>query len=141
MTRSPLSPEAQERERETVRKWNRSPDGRRRRVAIMRVWRLGHPEEYMLVRARVRAKKRGQEFSLTRADIVIPERCPVLGILLERGVGLACAGSPSLDRIDNAKGYVPGNVIVISNRANSLKSDASVEELRAVADFYGRLGA
>lgn len=47
--------------------------------------------------------------------------------------------SPSLDRIRNELGYVRGNVIVISNRANRLKSDASIEELRDIASFYATL--
>jgi hypothetical protein len=39
---------------------------------------------------------------------------------------------PSLDRIDNNKGHVKGNVRMISYRANVLKSDATVEELTLV---------
>lgn len=41
-------------------------------------------------------------------------------------------GSPSLDRIDSSKGYVKGNVRVISARANMLKNNATVEELTLV---------
>jgi hypothetical protein len=40
----------------------------------------------------------------------------------------------SLDRIDHQKGYVPGNVRVISLRANLLRKDITPEELRALAD-------
>jgi hypothetical protein len=43
--------------------------------------------------------------------------------------------SPSLDRIDNSKGYVKGNVAVISFRANTLKNNATADELRAIANF------
>lgn len=46
------------------------------------------------------------------------------------------ANSPSLDRIEPDLGYVAGNAIVISNRANRLKSDATIDELRAIASFY-----
>ena len=46
---------------------------------------------------------------------------------------------PTIDRWDNAKGYVPGNCYVISLRANQLKGNATAEELRAVAD-YATLG-
>lgn len=48
--------------------------------------------------------------------------------------------SPSLDRIRGDLGYVPGNIIVISNRANRIKSDASIRELRDIASFYATLG-
>jgi hypothetical protein len=40
---------------------------------------------------------------------------------------------PTLDRVDPVCGYVPGNVWVISWRANRLKQDASLDELRMLA--------
>jgi hypothetical protein len=43
--------------------------------------------------------------------------------------------SYSLDRIDSDKGYVKGNVQVISYRANMLKSNASIEELEKVLNW------
>lgn len=45
----------------------------------------------------------------------------------------------SLDRIVPSLGYVPGNVAVISHRANRIKSDATADELRAVADWLDGL--
>lgn len=88
--------------------------------------------------AKYRAKKKGLSFTITKDDIVIPEFCPVFGIRLETSpeVGRSDA-SPSLDRIDNSEGYVKGNVIVVSWLANRIKSDATVEQLRIVTDFYG----
>ena len=50
-------------------------------------------------------------------------RCPVLGIILERGRGKYQDSSPTLDRVDPAKGYVRGNVVVMSFLANLLKGD------------------
>lgn len=86
---------------------------------------------------RHRAKVAGREFTITAADLIVPERCPVLGIPLRVGAG--CGGhqdsSPSVDRFDNSKGYVSGNVRVISYRANSIKRDATVEELRRVLAY------
>jgi hypothetical protein len=81
------------------------------------------------------------EFSLTYADIVVPEFCPVLGIKLVVGEGNSCGAdnSPALDRIDNNVGYVPGNVIVVSHRANRIKTNATVSELQRVASFYAEL--
>jgi hypothetical protein len=38
--------------------------------------------------------------------------------------------SPSLDKIIPSRGYVKGNVMVVSSKANLMKSDASVTELR-----------
>lgn len=92
----------------------------------------------MLQNARTRARVAGVPITITVEDIVVPTHCPILGLPLYRTTGSKGGGphSPSLDRIEPSLGYVPGNVLVISNRANRLKSDASIEELRAIASFY-----
>jgi hypothetical protein len=73
-------------------------------------------------------------------DIVIPERCPVLGITLdpERRGNLNRRprdNAPSIDRIDPRKGYTPDNIMVISYRANVLKNSALPEEIYKIAEF------
>lgn len=92
----------------------------------------------MLGEAKKRALKKELEFNIIRTDIVIPEYCPILGIPLLRGSKVVNANSPSLDRIDPSKGYVKGNIQVISNRANTIKNDATPEELMKVALFMNR---
>lgn len=89
----------------------------------------------MLTYAKSRAKKLGLQFNLTLDDIVIPEKCPCLGTTLntKRGCGPG-PDSQSLDRLDPKKGYVRGNVWVISQRANVIKNDASPDELISVAE-------
>lgn len=88
--------------------------------------------------SKVRCKKLGIPFNISAEDIYVPSHCPVLGFELVFG-GKAFAGGlmgPSLDRIYPEKGYVRGNVIVISMRANRLKCDcSSTEELRKVIDY------
>jgi len=91
------------------------------------------PEYVMFYDARKRAHASGVPFSIQPEDIVIPDRCPVLGIALSRDGHRD--SSPSLDRIIPSHGYVPGNVRVISFRANRIKSDATIEELRAVLAY------
>lgn len=89
----------------------------------------------MLAHARARARKMGREFSLKIEDIHIPSHCPVFGIPLFRGKGSnpqQNPNSPSLDRKNSLRGYTPDNIRVISNRANVLKSDATLEELEAL---------
>jgi hypothetical protein len=100
--------------------------------------RLRKPIECLLNSARYRAKKMGVRFALIADDIKIPPVCPVLGIPLYQGT---CAhdGSPTLDRIIPELGYVPGNVMVVSLRANRIKNNSTVEELIAVAEFYKKL--
>jgi hypothetical protein len=93
-------------------------------------------ESRMLSRCKNRAKKNGIPFDLTVEDIIIPNVCPVLGIKLIPKIMEGRKGyypdSPSLDRIDPSLGYIKGNVRVISARANLLKNDATVAELRLV---------
>lgn len=88
----------------------------------------------LLNSARSRAKKKGIEFTITCADFVAITHCPILKVLLDFSVEGKNAkyNSPSIDRIDPSKGYVPGNVWIISYRANRIKSDATIEELEMI---------
>ena|SRR6516162_5198132 len=107
----------------------------RARVAA---WKHGHNrvgrktlQYQMWVHAKRRAKDINVPFNLSVTDLpAIPLVCPVLGIEMAKGNGNRAAGSPSLDRIVNRLGYVKGNVRIISWRANSLKSNATLQELR-----------
>lgn len=87
----------------------------------------------LLAGARRRAKDCGLEFALTAADVHVPETCPLLGTPMFFGNGKAGPNSPTLDRIEPSKGYVPGNVWVVSYRANVIKNDATAAELFLVA--------
>jgi hypothetical protein len=88
----------------------------------------------MHARAKHRAKEMNREFDLEPSDITIPNFCPILGIKLEAS-GTSVLTAPSLDRIDNSKGYVKGNVQVISMMANQMKSSASPEQLYKFAKW------
>ncbi|MFZ2886260.1 MAG: hypothetical protein WA021_00390 [Minisyncoccia bacterium] len=69
---------------------------------------------------------------MTVEELVIPKRCPVFGFPLSKQIVKGNLRAPSIDRIDSRKGYVKGNVAVISLRANLLKNNASLEELQAL---------
>jgi hypothetical protein len=89
-----------------------------------------------VIRAKARAKERGVPFDLDVKDLLpLPIVCPVLGIRLTFNGGRMKRNSPSLDRMKPELGYVRGNVRVISQRANGLKSDATSEELEAVSRY------
>ena len=88
-----------------------------------------------LNQAKRRAAANGWEFNLTKQDIVIPDTCPVLGIPLLRTDGRLADSSPTIDRIDSTKGYTVDNIRVISWRANKIKSDATIEELRQILKY------
>lgn len=109
-----------------------------KRAADKQHW-LANRERGQFNTARHQAKKRGLKFSVKFDDIVWPEFCPVFGERLRREPKGPNDWSPSLDRIDSTKGYEPGNVIVVSMRANRIKSDATVAELDRVAAFYRNL--
>lgn len=88
------------------------------------------PEYGLWARAKLRAKHKGLKFDLEPKDIQIPDVCPLLGIKLKVGKGKLADHSPSLDRKKLNQGYVRGNVWVISNKANSIKRNASLQELK-----------
>lgn len=89
----------------------------------------------LLKRVKERAKKQNLEVDITLDDISISAFCPILGIPLQVNTGHmgGLSNSPSLDRKDSAKGYVKGNVWVISQLANQMKSNATVDQLRRFA--------
>lgn len=98
------------------------------------LWRRGHakPDWALWLRAKKRAAERRVPFRLAATEIIIPPSCPVLGIPLRVGERRS-PHSPSLDRIEPERGYVPGNVRVISDRANRLKGARDLQQLRACA--------
>jgi hypothetical protein len=98
-----------------------------------------HPERYLYQYARSRARIRGIPFDLEPGDIVVPDFCPVLGIPIIRGRGRTCPNSPSIDRIDPSNGYTKGNVIVVSWKANNIKGNGSMEDMRKIVAFYEHL--
>jgi len=97
-----------------------------------------NPEKFILNRCKYRAKKNGIEFNLKLEDIKIPTHCPLLGIKIEMsleyvGKGRAIDSSPSVDRVDPQKGYVRGNIRIISFLANMIKSKATPEQIKKLA--------
>lgn len=86
--------------------------------------------------AKMRAKTLTLPFNIEVSDVVVPDFCPVLGMPIDPTYNRRSDNSPSVDRVVPSLGYVKGNVVVISWRANRLKSDASVDELRRIASFY-----
>ena len=85
---------------------------------------------------RCRARKAGIPFNLELSDLEVPEYCPVLGIKLkgwgENEFTSPRDDSPSIDRLVPSIGYVRGNVNIISNRANLLKKDATLQEIESL---------
>ena len=93
---------------------------------------------HMLRLAKARARRRNIFFDLILDDIQIGTHCPILDIKFEVGRE-NWKNSPSLDRIDNSRGYEADNVIVVCMMANSIKNQATPDQIRKVADFYSEI--
>lgn len=101
-------------------------------------WRERYPKRYLLNKAKTGARSKGLEFSLTEEDLYIPLVCPILGIdlVVFNRKGTSAANTMSIDRIDSNKGYVPGNVMVISWKANRMKQDLSIDMMKRFIEVY-----
>jgi hypothetical protein len=76
-------------------------------------------------------------FDIEKYDIVIPKKCPILGIdiNLTHDNKFFHNTSPSLDRIDNAKGYTKDNICVISWMANKIKNFGTLKDFIKIRDY------
>lgn len=92
---------------------------------------------------KTRAQRKGIPFDIDADYLldIMTTHCPVFGVKFERRASRHDNSpyAPTLDRIVPSVGYVRGNVIVVSKRANQIKSDASVAEIEQVAHFYKSL--
>jgi len=101
--------------------------------------------------ARARAKKNNLPWDLSCNYLreIMTDTCPILGIKFELNKNGQKWGkgknknnwqtSPSIDRIVPKKGYTKDNVIIISLMANSIKSQATPDQIQKVATFYKKL--
>ena len=81
------------------------------------------------------AKRVGKKWDIEFGDLEFPTHCPVLGLELDYFAETTQENSPSFDCVDSTKGYVKGNVVIISWRANRIKNDGTASEHRAIASF------
>lgn len=92
---------------------------------------LNRLKGYIIRNIKFSAKRRNIEFDLHFKDIELPLYCPILNIELEYSKKFAGneINRATVDRIDNSKGYIKGNVIIISRLANTMKNSANFEQL------------
>lgn len=104
---------------------------------------------YMIRNIKGSAKRRNLEFNLEYTDIILPKYCPILEFKLDYSKNISYAiNTPTIDRIDNSKGYVKENVIVVSRLANAMKNEADFNQLKVfsknilnIINFYENQGA
>lgn len=96
--------------------------------------------------AKTRAKKKQFEFDLPPEPwegLIFQTHCPVLGLELSYSLRQEGGGkrpnAASFDRIDSSRGYTVDNVRIISARANTLRNDSTIEELKLLIDDAIRL--
>lgn len=131
-----------------IEKWNPNSDTKntckkcsikiRQTEKLNRDWKVD-AARLLYKNIKSRCKRLGKEFSIEIGDIIIPEKCPVFGFDLKREDRQTWMCAPSVDRIDNSKGYIKGNITVVSRRANILKKDATIEELEQLFNYYKTL--
>ena len=131
-----------------IEKWNPNSDTKntckkcsikiRQTEKLNRDWKVD-AARLLYKNIKSRCKGIGREFSIELEDITIPEKCPVFGFDLKREDRQTWMCAPSVDRIDSSKGYIKGNVTVVSRRANILKRDATLEELEQLFNYYKTL--
>jgi hypothetical protein len=124
--------------------WNAKQPGNFNHKRYQKWKKKATPEEILIHSVRARMQKHDRKhfkFAISVKDIRVPEFCPVLGIKLAPKGKKGNPALPSIDRIDSNKGYIPGNVRVISYRANALKSNATLEELELVLADARRLAS
>lgn len=129
MSKAIRSPEGKEKQKIKAKKY---ASKKRKEDSYYRIRQLYYQSQ-------ARARKKGLEHTLLLEDLldIWPPNnvCPILGIKLEWNSAGFRRTSPSIDRIDNSKGYTKENVQIISFRANELKRDATLEELELLVNY------
>lgn len=123
---TPLSEEQEEIIEDIKNNW----EDKTKNYFIMKYLHLSTPEGRLLYRAHKTHRANGYNFNLTIDDIIIPKMCPYLEIELTTDPkDYKKPNYATIDRIDNSKGYVKGNIQIISYKANSMKTSTTDEEL------------
>lgn len=112
------------------KKWGPKWDNKEHRKSLI----------YQTMREKFRKKKanatkNGVEFTIDFGELEFPTHCPILGTELDYFAENRAENTVSFDRIDSNKGYISGNVVVISWRANRIKNDGTADEHQKIADF------
>lgn len=83
-----------------------------------------------------RAKRNNLEYNLDKDKMYWPQVCPVFGTPLNYNARInERDNAPSVDRIDPSKGYTLDNTVVISHRANKIKSNATLDEMIKITEY------
>ncbi len=131
--------------KQCCKRYKKTPEAKKRRSEYLSIKRKADPEPFKerdrayrkrldpalkaWRQAKNRSQRKGIEFDIEPSDLIVPDKCPLLEIELVAGVKGNYMNTYSIDRIDSSKGYIKGNVQILSMKANNMKSSANVEEL------------
>lgn len=110
--------------------------------------RILNIEHCLLTAAKRRSKYKNLEINIDDDYIKsiwqLDNKCPIRNVKYTFGIKSHSDNSPSIDRIDNNFGYVKGNVMIISTKANIIKLHYTIEELnfiiKSFREYYDRTG-
>lgn len=137
--------------RDTIKQYYINNKDHMKQNMMMRYRQLKTDEPWVIMYKAIkqRAKSKKMDFDLTPEYIksIWSDTCPVLGIPLysaifesgqsrEKCKAKPMKNSPTMDRIDSNKGYIQGNVCIMSYRANMIKNCGTLEEHRKIVDFF-----
>lgn len=93
------------------------------------------PWAHMIAKARIRSRQSGLAFELTHAWAIErwTGKCELTEIAFTMWCGATVATSPSLDRIDSSRGYLPDNCRFVLWGINRFKGDTTDAEMLAIA--------
>lgn len=115
------------------KKWrNKSDYNKKVWISYTSKYRDANPLRARLSSLKSRCNRLGILFEITEDDFIIPTICPVLGIPLDNRDR---DHQWSVDKVIPSKGYTKENTRIISMRANRLKNDTSLEELRKIIRY------
>ena len=104
----------------------------------------GRPDNHLkrLVRTAIlRSKSNKLEFDEHALYSIItpqPVICACCKKILDYSIGRGrnnAEGSPSIDRINNSKGYIAGNIAIICLRCNRIKRDSTIYEIEYIFSY------
>lgn len=130
-------PEYRDSCRANSKKWSKANPEKNRNYMRKRLKVPRHRINHLIGCAKRRAKEKSIDFDISIDDLLpLPDICQVFGTKLNYAGGKYFhPESASLDRLNPKKGYIVGNIRIISMRANILKRDGSLQELKQIVDY------
>lgn len=121
---------------ELSKNYRKREDIKEKRNINQKDWRKNNLNWELWYKAKRRSIEQSLPFDIEPNDITIPTNCPILGIALfitENRIG---DHSPTVDKIFPELGYVKTNIVVISAKANRIKNNGTVDDIKKVYNWY-----